>query len=251
MNRCLKLLFLFLIGSFLFVSCSPVVTSSNRMTNTILQYKMKEAFRMWEGNATKQSISYDDAYYEKFNTWIDHGLRYNYAILNEIASISVLEAAVGKKIFLFGPHEKELNWNATKSFGYYNPEFIAKAAKVIDYSLANDKIFAELGRYVYNRQLQKMTRLYHQSYQYLKANPAMTQQIIADYSAAMQNGNDAGEMIQAAFRSFADEKEELGRDWYIANTAPGFWIRRMMDGTADQIYEVLKTVMTAYDKEAL
>ncbi len=168
-----------------------------------------------------------------------------------MASISILEAAVGKKIFLSGPHEKELNFYSTKSFGYYNPEFITKAAKVIDYSLANDKVFTQLGRYVYNGRLQQMMRLYHQSYQYLKANPAMTKQIIADYSAAMQNGNDAGEVIQSAFSSFADEKEELGRDWYVAITAPSFWIRRMIDGTADQIYDVLKTVMTAYDQEAL
>ncbi|NJK84057.1 MAG: hypothetical protein HC912_09890 [Saprospiraceae bacterium] len=245
-----KLLFLLLI-SHLIISCSPVITSSNKATNTILQYKMKEAFQTWEKNAIKQETSYTDAFYEKFSTWIDNGLRYNYAILNEIASISILETAVGEKIFLSGPHEKELNFYATKSFGYYNPAFIAKASKVIDYSLTNDSMFKQLGKYVYDRQLQKMTRLYHQSYQYLKANPAMTQQLMADYRAAMQNGNEAGELIQSAFRSFADEKEELGRDWYVANTAPGFWIRRMMDGTADQIHEVLEKVMTTYDKEML
>ncbi len=246
-----RLLFLFLISFFFVLSCSPVVTSSNKMTNTILQYKMKEALRMWEGNAIRQDTSYTDAYYEKFNTFINNGLRYNYAILNEMASVSILEAAVGKKIFLSGPHEKELNFYSTKSFGYYNPEFIAKAAKVIDYSLSNDKVFTQLGRYVYNRQLQQMMRLYHQSYQHLKANPAMTKQIIADYKAAMQNGDEAGAFIQSVFTAFADEKEELGRDWYVANTAPGFWVRRIIDGTADQIYDVLKTVMTVYDKEAL
>ncbi len=64
MHTYLKLLFL--IGSFLVVSCSPVVTSYNKITNTILQYKMKEALRMWEGNAIRQDTSYTDAFYEKF-----------------------------------------------------------------------------------------------------------------------------------------------------------------------------------------
>ncbi len=229
------------------MACSPVTSSPTKVTNTILQYKIKEAFRLWESRSANVSSNF----YDEYETWIETGLRYNYGILSDIASIEILENAVGEKIFLSDTHKDGLNFYATQSFGYYNPDFLTKAKTVIAYSLDNDNNFKRLGKYVYDRQLKHIARTYYDSYVFLQANEAFAKNVQSDYELAMKQGSNAGDFIQGAFSAFANTKEELGEDWYVANTAPGFWIRRRIDGTANQIFDILTIVMQALDAEAL
>lgn len=238
MQRSLLLLILTLAA----ISCKPLLITGEKASNTILNYKIKEAFRALDG---QPAIDY--AFYETNGTYIEEGLRYNYGILKNIASVSILEKAIGEKIFLSGPHQEELNYYSSNSFGYYNPDFWAKVNTVVEYSLKSDGIFKQLGKYVYDQHLQKEVELYHDSYLYLKANKAFTEQLMKDYQKAMQDGDSAGAFIQESFRAYADTKEQLGEDWYVANTAPGFWIRRMIDGTAEQIFDLVKQVKENYD----
>jgi len=242
---CMYIRILFVISLItLMVACSPIITSSTKSSNTILHYKMQEVFSAWD----KNPMHYDYNFLENNHTYIQTGLRYNYAILKDLASIAMLEKIVGDKIFVSGPHSEFLNFQSSNSFGYYNPAFWEKVETVLEYSLKKDGTFRQLGKYVYDKHLKKMSDLYYDSYMYLKENEATTNQVVRDYQTAMKNGVEAGRFIQDSFRDYADTKEQLGADWYIANTAPGFWIRRQIDGTAEQIFELLELVRATYEK---
>ncbi|MEL6718384.1 MAG: hypothetical protein AAFO82_07720 [Bacteroidota bacterium] len=225
------------------VACSPILLTGDQASNTILNYKMKETFRFWNSNQAPN----DYAFYESNHTYIEQGLRYNYAILKNIASISILERIMGEKIFITGPHEEGLNYFSDNSFGYYNPAFWEQVETVMEYSLENDGVFKQLGKYVYDQHLKKEAQLYYDSYQFLKDNASMVEKVSKEYQAAMKDDRMAGVVLQDSFRAFADSKEELGEDWYVANTAPGFWVRRQLDGTAEQIFEILELVRNAYE----
>lgn len=235
------LLFTILVS--LVASCSPLLITGDKASNTVLNYKIKEAFRALEDSYTDM----DYVFYENNHTYIEEGLRYNYGLLNQLASVSILEKAIGEKVFLNGPHQNGLDFFSSDSFGYYNPAFWEKVKTVVAYSLENDGTFKQLGKYAYDRHLKKEVQLYYDSYQYLSSNKSMAQQVTKDYQAAMQDGGNAGELLQESFRAFADSKEQLGEDWYVANTAPGFWIRRQIDGTADKIFEVVELVRKTYN----
>ncbi|MEM9888206.1 MAG: hypothetical protein AAF849_20095 [Bacteroidota bacterium] len=235
------LIFLFLTA--LIAACSPLLTTGDKASNTILNYKIKEAFRALEADSQPKDYNF----YENNFTYIEEGLRYNYALLKSLASISILEKATGERVFLSGPHEEGLNFYAPDRFGYYNPAFWEKVKTVVEYSLNNDSVFKQLGKYAYNQHLKKEVQLYYDSYQYLMSNKSMAQQVSKDYQSAMQEGMEAGSFLQESFRPFADSKEKLGADWYVANTAPGFWIRRQIDGTAEEIFEIVALVKAAYE----
>lgn len=227
-------------------ACSPVITSSTKASNTILNYKMKETLRAWQTATIAPQADYE--FYEANSTYLDDGLRYHYALLKNIASIGILEQITGEPVFASGPHQNgTLDFYAMDRFGYYNPDFLERVEEVLEYSLQNDGLFKQLGKYIYDQKLGKMVDTYYESYRYLNDNPDITAQVKKDYSAAITNNTQAGEVLQNAFSPFANSKEELGQDWYIANTAPGFWIRRQMDGTADEFFELLEMVRTAYE----
>ena len=40
---------------------------------------------------------------------------------------------------------------------------------------------------------------------------------------------------------------ERNMDWYEAYTAPGFWIRRSIDGTDQQFFAMLTQVIDSFD----
>jgi len=40
-------------------------------------------------------------------------------------------------------------------------------------------------------------------------------------------------------------------DWYMANTAGGFWVRRSIDGTEAQFFELVKKVLRTFEPQVL
>lgn len=227
----------------LLFACNPTIATGPTANNTILNHTMKEVFRVWPD---REETEWE--FMENSSTYLDDGLRYHYALLKDMASIRILERVTGEQVFLSGPHTgDQLNFAADRGFGYYNPEFWKRVKTVMAYSLENDAAFQQLGKYVYNQKIGKVAQLYYDSYLYLQNNKTVATKARKDYEAAMASGASPGELIQETFRSYADSREELGQDWYIANTAPGFWIRREIDGTADEIFEVLQLVREAYE----
>jgi hypothetical protein len=67
----------------------------------------------------------------------------------------------------------------------------------------------------------------------------------------MDAEKDAGEFLQESFRPDTDHLEKAGHDWYEVNVAHGFWVRRTIDGTADEFHTLLTALLTTHDSKWL
>jgi hypothetical protein len=77
--------------------------------------------------------------------------------------------------------------------------------------------------------------------------------------------DDLGNQLQEDFRSLADylatqnenasknafTREEKENYWYLANVSAGFWVRRSIDGTEKQFFDILTRLLEIYDAEWL
>lgn len=186
---------------------------------------------------------------QKDEYWLKVGLRERYDCVKDIFGLKALELLSGETVFLEGPHKGELNLNAHNEFGHYNPAFLNKVSKVLE-EIMKDAKFKAFIAYPYKAHLQSTCRIYYLSY----AQP--TPQIIEEYKELLTNaepcedfGCEASMFLQESFRDFAEEMETKGHNVYEGFTAPGFWVRRNIDGTAPIFYKLLKQFMGYYDAE--
>ncbi|NEQ49925.1 MAG: hypothetical protein F6K11_07310 [Leptolyngbya sp. SIO3F4] len=96
-------------------------------------------------------------------------------------------------------------------------------------------------------------------------DPLTFEEIESNYLARLQTKNvpaeDIGFDLGEDCRWLADylatkyentfEGEEESHYWYIALTSGGWWVRRSIDGTADQFFEILTQLLEIYDSEWL
>lgn len=193
-----------------------------------LESLVMEAMTNWEAKkAEVGSLS---------STGLEVGLRYKYGVLNEYFNIHRLEGLLGLRVFEKGPHEKEMNFDSDE-FGHYNPAFLGQLEYVMNNALGNSA-FDAIGKPFYTKELQGTARTYYRAYMYLQKES----NVISKYGE-YYNGE--------AFRGYADVEEAEGYDWYESATAPGFWVRRRIDGTDKTFFSMLEKVMKAYDTEFL
>ncbi len=186
---------------------------------------------------------------ERDDTWLDVGLRSKYALAKNYASLSILEETFGEDVFLRGPHQEEIDFNSTTSFGYYNPRFIAKIHTAMAKALKNP-VFSKVAKSFYDKHLKNMAHTYYASFLYLEQNPEIREGLINEYikMVAQPNGTSEGS-LQEHFRSFAEdlEKGPQKANVYEAFTAPSFWVRRYIDGTADDFIKLLELVVGHFE----
>jgi len=198
-------------------------------------YKIMEVGYLWE----LLDSNYEPIR-ERDDTWLDVGLRSKYAMAKNYASISILEEAFDEDIFVRGPHAGDMDFNSTTSFGYYNPRFIEKAHQALDVALQNP-MFKKVARPLYEKHLKSMAHTYQDAFAFVQKEDAMRSRLINDYIFAMASpeGVIVGS-FQEKFRGYAEALEkEKNADIYEGFTAPSFWIRRHIDGTADDFSNLL------------
>ncbi len=209
-------------------------------------FKIMEVTNLWDLlKANYEPIKERDA------TWLDVGLRSKYAMARNYASLDVIEATFGQPIFLRGPHDGDLNFSSTTSFGYYNPDFVLSVHKAVETAIANP-IFSKVGKQVYEQHLKSMAHTYMDAYKYLKAHQELKNTLTQDYLLMM--AKPAGTMdgsLQESFRDYAEEMEKSAAksDIYEAFTAPSFWLRRSIDGTDDEFVVLLEMVISHFEEE--
>lgn len=192
-------------------------------------------------------------YDEKHKTDVpESGIRGRYAVYQKYFSISMLESIVGENIFLKGPHSDVLNFESQDSFGRYNPLFLKKLGDNLQFLFKN-KTFVENTQDHYNRKLKQYLRVYYLSYK----TAANNKEVMDGYEDAIANPEKHDYMngrikgpsfyLQEVFRDFAEGLEKDGYDVYEAFTCPAFWVRRSLDGTEDEFYELLKLTLKTFD----
>lgn len=239
MRNLLKLSFI----SLLFVLVSAFTHSSTSNTESGV-FKIMEVTYLWD----LLKANYEPNR-ERDDTWLEVGLRSKYAMAKNYASLSILEETFEEDVFLRGPHQGEMDFNSTTSFGYYNPQFIAKVHDALDMALKNP-VFKKVATPFYKKHLQSMAHTYYDAFLYIEQNPDIRNRLINEYirMVAQPEGTRDGS-LQEEFRTFAEDLEKgiQKADIYEAFTAPSFWVRRHIDGTNDEFIKLLEMTVSHFE----
>ena len=256
-----KYLFGILVTLLTVIACTPTLAPKIETTMNPLEYKMTEALSMWS-EIEKKNPSYDAA-----TSWLDEGVRRRYAKAKKILALRLIEQSVKQKVFTKGPHNEDLNFKANNEFGHYNPKFVQNTFTVLTKALKNPA-FKKLAGRAYENHFKSVARNYYHAYQFtqsdvkvrdlLKGKSKRTNITIAEVrtnyidllnNKELQEIIFPGDYIQETFRPYADNAQTKGLNWYEAITAPGFWVRRSIDGTDKEFFKILDLVVTTFDKD--
>jgi hypothetical protein len=223
------------------------------------QRELKAQYKNVIQNWSSTENTYPEPNKENDGTWLNVGVRYKYAVMKNYLSIEMLESISGDKVFLStGAHVNGLDFNNASDFGHYNPKFISTVHESLISFLMNDDT-KEFTKGVYDNHLQMTARNYYLAYQFVNSEDVITwqnqewtkQDIITVYQAILtgeiQKYGTGADFLNEIYRAYADVMSNDGYDWYEADTAPGFWIRRSIDGTDDDFIGLLNAVLEEVD----
>lgn len=190
------------------------------------------------------------ANYEQTRSWLEVGVRTRYNCVKDNFSLAMLEKLTGEPVYLSGPHNKEIVFTAQGAFGHYNPKFVDQLDKAFG-QMSKDETFNKWMQDFYKEELQGLCQTYYLSYN------APTDDIVKGYKEIVEKAEPCEEgflcppsdYLQSVFSKFASELEDQGYNTYESSTAPGFWVRRQLDGTSAQFYALLKKVLKQYDAD--
>jgi len=208
-----------------------------------LKNAMDKAATNWPENSSTVDLSA-----ESINSWLpDVGVRGKYGILKADIGKAVLEKIIGEKAFLEGPHAKGMNFVSETKFGKYNPAFLTKLHAALAVILKNKKFVGTLQE-LYDQKFREYLRLYYLSYHLAANNQMVMDRYLVEVADEAKMEFDSPSLyLQEMFRDFAEAKEREGYDVYEAFTCPGFWVRRSIDGTADEFWKLLNLTMKTFD----
>jgi hypothetical protein len=189
-----------------------------------------------------------------------------------------------------GPHDgKELNLKDPVQFGHYNPEFLDWVDRNIIPD-RNDAWLQGVTQRVYGSSIGATARALYRTHQILFADPKEFSEFQKKYQAVKRDYQDKRrrrltneamfaadpkpfETIKLQYQEGMDAKKpdigfalgedfrwlsdylsspdfDGGNDWYLDNTAGGFWVRRSIDGTEPQIFRILQKILATFEANA-
>ncbi len=231
---------------FILIALASCSTMKNSVVSAAFSDRVLKLASHWDSIKTNTDLSS-----ENISSWLpESGIRGKYEIARKQVSLNFMEQLVGHPVFLKGPHQEEVDFNSG-SFGYYNPQFLERLKPILGEALQN-KLFVENTRTLYDEELKQYLRTFFLSYN-VAANRT---DIMESYLKHIEHGDHKSFSgpsfyLQEAFRDFAESAEENGYNVYEGFTCPGFWIRRSIDGTESQFYNLLLLVMETYDADFL
>ena len=186
--------------------------------------------------------------YRELQTWLpNRGLRGLYAKAQFALNLAQLQKLSGHKIFGTGPHANgKLNLKSPDDFGHYNPAFLKWLASHGIPGRTDAKLRKEL-QPVYDKFLRRTARGFFAAHQGVMADPKRLKKIQAEYLERLDGRKAGGDFLQEQFRADADRLDKAGHDWYETNVAHGFWVRRALDGTADECHALLTALLQTHD----
>jgi hypothetical protein len=218
-------------------------------------------------------------------TYLEAGFRHLYCLVRNIISFPKVQSISGLSIFRTGgPHDKELNLSEPLRFGHYDPKFLEWVEQYVIPEGMNDAWFNRVTRLVYETRIGPPVRALYHAHEILFADPGgyrafeeRYQTVKKDYLEKRRRGETnegrfdgdpaTFEKTKAAYLKNIEEKSsdigfklgedvrwlsdylatEKGDDWYLANTAGGFWVRRSIDGTEAQMFRLLKKLLQTFE----
>ena len=179
------------------------------------------------------------------------GFRYLYCIIKEFDVYRQLILSSDLLIFKEGgPHDrKALNLDSADKFGYYNPEFLEWIQKkAIN---PNDGKFKEPIQLAYNDKIKVVARSLYQTHKILFPTPEGSDEFKAikkKYQDHLIKQDLPKYYFEDKFWELV-QKEDTPK--HITVSSRGFWVRRSIDGTEQQFFDILTKLLEIYDSEWL
>ncbi|MCP4319007.1 MAG: trypsin-like peptidase domain-containing protein [Hyphomicrobiales bacterium] len=187
-------------------------------------------------------------------TWIaDRGLRGLYCHIKSSINYRKISELFDVPIFDSGPHTSStLNLNAEFEFGHYNIEFVKSASRIFSIIL-EDRIFIEETKELYNTYIRRLARTYYLTYSYLKQDEDSFERERRKYLSLVKSRklppNYAVTSHYIHQFNIIKGMNEPEYDVYEVPVSVLFWIRRSIDGTAGTFYNMVNSLLLAYDAE--
>jgi hypothetical protein len=221
-----------------------------------------EIRKLWAFGASLDNAAESD--FEESRSYIK-GLRSMYSYFRQHGmGIQAMQAISPVPIFRSGPHGTgdglEINLTSNR-FGHYNKEFFIWAQ---DHLIpgADDETFRMLTQPIYRDYLEGLARVYYDAYYFLKeTDPSRVEEVKSRYLARIDalkdtpntyqfNSGPAEEIYMLFDYNYVHDTRDF--QWeeyaeYYAFVAPGFWIRRDIDGTDQEAYQLLEKLLLTYD----
>lgn len=202
-----------------------------------------------------------------FDYFPDGGLRNFACHVGEQGRLDELADAAGMPVFRAGPHEGGfLDLDNDRDFGRYNPDFVRWLSEAA-LPAADDEAFRRRTQPIWDRFVAPLARVHLATYRKWEREPELLRSERERYEA-MLNGEGVppydyeryfyflnsgfADNPEGGYDYFSDRGFDGGRfDGNVIKTAAAFWLRRHIDGTADEFYTGLKRAFAIYEPEAL
>lgn len=199
---------------------------------------------LWK-NLDKKWVNTNDEDCQQWSTWLpEQGLR---GFLCQLKiPLSKLEKWSKQAIFLTGPHfNGHLDFTSKVQFGHYNPEFVNWLHKHL-IPAARSPAFRALTQPWYDRYMQRLARTFYVTHEQLFADLNYLEQEKNTYLELLNSKQLPDFYAESAYWNFGNLEAKGFSNYEIAMTTL-FWIRRIIDGTEDEFFAGLKTLMETYD----
>lgn len=182
----------------------------------------------------------------------DRGLRGLY--LRSKVGPGSLKKWLGTDPFASGPHgTNNFDFNSKHAFGHYSPKFIGLLKTWVEF-FTHNPLAIPLAQGFYDNQLLDIVPAYYRMYEYIQApeNKAWADGLLKKYRKAIQMKQGLFqdgyhypylEFLEVAQRLEQDE----GFNVYELTTAGPFWLRRRMDGSAEQFAAMAKQLLEKFE----
>lgn len=171
-----------------------------------------------------------------------------------------LNKAIGP-VYKSGPHsDRSLNLKVKGDFGRYNPAFVRKLR---EYALParGNEAFRNSTQSVYDSYVKDLARIHFVTYKKIQSLPEWRDREIKNYREAMAS-NRSYDYEQYFFFMNPNypqmDEKFLWKNGFDGNfsgnvvkTAVAFWLRRHIDGTAEEFFAGLEEMISIYDEDFL
>lgn len=199
---------------------------------------------------------------EEFDYFPEGGMRIFACHLKSLTSLPFLAQASGLSVFSQGPHQgTQLKLDHRFQFGYYNPDFVRWMAEHLIPG-AQDASLRKATQKHYDKYVKPLATLFYATWQKSRKEPECFRREVERYRLLMEQKKlpemyyerfffymnpDFCTHADKGFDYFYKHGFDGGYDGNVVKTCIAFWMRRTMDGTADEFYQGLHKLLKAYD----
>jgi len=188
----------------------------------------------------------------EFDYWPRGGIRIAYRHIATFATYEMVNRISPHPVFLSGPHDdKHLNLHASYEFGHYNPKFLKWLYENLT-EILRDRSFVKSTSVLFEQYLQNTAILYFSVYKELNKNSKEMNLLLNEYKNLIDDKTLPSFYYYDVAWEEAGEKYKVIRKLHKAYnpnliaSAVYFWLRRRIDGTHEQVYAILQSLLMSY-----